>query len=150
MIFLRTAALFILGTFSFASAAADYPAPKEGDWIARDFKFHTGEVLPEMRLHYMTIGKPDGIPVVVLHGTGSSGQSMLTPAFAGELFGPADDERNPPETGITEAAMKRVRNGKLLLIPASEQTSGHGTTANAKFYKQALQEFLSSAPQKGM
>jgi homoserine O-acetyltransferase len=46
--------------------------------------------------------------------------------------------------------MKRVRNGKLLLIPASEQTSGHGTTANAKFYKQALQEFLSSAPQKGM
>jgi homoserine O-acetyltransferase/O-succinyltransferase len=48
MIFLRTAALFILGTFSFASTAADYPAPKEGDWIARDFKFHTGEVLPEM------------------------------------------------------------------------------------------------------
>jgi homoserine O-acetyltransferase len=66
------------------------------------------------------------------------------------LINAADDERNPPETGITEAAMKRVRNGKLLLIPASEQTSGHGTTANAKFYKQALQEFLSSAPQKGM
>src|SRR4029450_6831597 len=73
---------------SIPAAAAEYPAPKEGDWIARDFKFHTGEVLPEMRLHYMTIGKPDGIPVVVLHGTGSSGQSMLTPAFAGELFGP--------------------------------------------------------------
>jgi homoserine O-acetyltransferase len=338
---------------SLAANAADYPAPKEGAWIARDFRFHTGEVLPKVRLHYRTIGKPEGIPVVVLHGTGSSGLSMLTPAFAGELFGPgqpldaekyfiilpdalghgnstkpsdglktkfpqynyadmvdaqyrlvaeglgikhvrmiignsmggmnvwlwgekypgymdvlvpmasqptamasrnwilrrimlesirhdpeyangnyttqphsvklasaffafatsggtlnyqkqaptqaqadrlvetrlaapmtsdandflwqwgssgdydaspdlekiearlllinaADDERNPPETGITESAMKRVKNGKLLLIPASEQTSGHATTGSAKFFKQALQELLDSAPQKGM
>jgi homoserine O-acetyltransferase len=338
---------------SLAANAADYPAAKEGDWVARDFRFHTEEGLPEVRLHYRTIGKPEGIPVVVLHGTGSSGLSMLTPAFAGELFGPgqpldaekyfiilpdaighgnstkpsdglktkfpqynyadmvdaqyrlvaeglgikhvrmvignsmggmnvwlwgekypgymdvlvpmasqptamasrnwilrrmmlesirqdpeyangnytsqphsvrlasaffafatsggtlnyqkqaptraladklvdtrlaapatsdandflwqwgssgdydaspdlekiearlllinaADDERNPPETSITEAAMKRVKNGKLLLIPASERTSGHATTGNAKFYKQALQELLDSAPQKGM
>jgi len=350
---LRVAAIFGLSMISLAANAADYPAAKEGDWVARDFRFHTGEVLPEVRLHYRTIGKPEGIPVVVLHGTGSSGLSMLTPAFAGELFGPgqpldaekyfiilpdaighgnstkpsdglktkfpqynyadmvdaqyrlvaeglgikhvrmvignsmggmnvwlwgekysgymdvlvpmasqptamasrnwilrrmmlesirqdpeyasgnytsqphsvrlasaffafatsggtlnyqkqaptraqadklvdtrlaapatsdandflwqwgssgdydassdlekiearlllinaADDERNPPETGITEAAMKRVKNGKLLLIPASEQTSGHATTGNAKFYKQALQELLDSAPQKGM
>jgi homoserine O-acetyltransferase/O-succinyltransferase len=350
---LRVAAIFGLAMISLAANAADYPAAKEGDWVARDFRFHTGEVLPEVRLHYRTIGKPEGIPVVVLHGTGSSGLSMLTPAFAGELFGPgqpldaekyfiilpdaighgnstkpsdglktkfpqynyadmvdaqyrlvaeglgikhvrmvignsmggmnvwlwgekypgymdvlvpmasqptamasrnwilrrmmlesirqdpeyangnytsqphsvrlasaffafatsggtlnyqkqaptraladklvdtrlaapatsdandflwqwgssgdydaspdlekiearlllinaADDERNPPETGITEAAMKRVKNGKLLLIPASEQTSGHATTGNVKFYKQALQELLDSAPQKGM
>jgi homoserine O-acetyltransferase len=66
------------------------------------------------------------------------------------LINAADDERNPPETGITEAAMKRVKNGKLLLIAASEQTSGHATTGNARFYKQALQELLDSAPQKGM
>jgi homoserine O-acetyltransferase/O-succinyltransferase len=350
---LRVAAIFGLAMISLAANAADYPAAKEGDWVARDFRFHTEEVLPEVRLHYRTIGKPEGIPVVVLHGTGSSGLSMLTPAFAGELFGPgqpldaekyfiilpdaighgnstkpsdglktkfpqynyadmvdaqyrlvaeglgikharmvignsmggmnvwlwgekypgymdvlvpmasqptamasrnwilrrmmlesirqdpeyangnynsqphsvrlasaffafatsggtlnyqkqaptraladklvdtrlaapatsdandflwqwgssgdydaspdlekiearlllinaADDERNPPETGITEAAMKRVKDGKLLLIPASEQTSGHATTGNAKFYKQALQELLDSAPQKGM
>jgi homoserine O-acetyltransferase/O-succinyltransferase len=350
---LRVAAIFGLAMISLAANAADYPAAKEGDWVARDFRFHTGEVLPEVRLHYRTIGKPEGIPVVVLHGTGSSGLSMLTPAFAGELFGlgqpldaekyfiilpdaighgnstkpsdglktkfpqynyadmvdaqyrlvaeglgikhvrmvignsmggmnvwlwgekypgymdvlvpmasqptamasrnwilrrmmlesirqdpeyangnytsqphsvrlasaffafatsggtlnyqkqaptraladklvdtrlaapatsdandflwqwgssgdydaspdlekiearlllinAADDERNPPETSITEAAMKRVKNGKLLLIPASEQTSGHATTGNAKFYKQALQELLDSAPQKGM
>jgi homoserine O-acetyltransferase len=349
----RSAAIFGLVTISLAANAADYPAPKEGAWIARDFRFHTGEVLPEVRLHYRTIGKPEGIPVVVLHGTGSSGLSMLTPAFAGELFGPgqpldaekyfiilpdalghgnstkpsdglktkfpqynyadmvdaqyrlvveglgikhvrmiignsmggmnvwlwgekypgymdvlvpmasqptamasrnwilrrimlesirhdpeyangnyttqphsvklasaffafatsggtlnyqkqaptqaqadklvetrlaapmtsdandflwqwgssgdydaspdlekiearlllinaADDERNPPETGITESAMKRVKNGKLLLIPASEQTSGHATTGSAKFFKQALQELLDSAPQKGI
>ena len=41
---------------AFAAAAADYPAPKQGDWVARDFKFHTGEVLPELRLHYTTVG----------------------------------------------------------------------------------------------
>ncbi|MGA7086467.1 MAG: alpha/beta fold hydrolase [Pseudolabrys sp.] len=349
----RAAAIFALAMVPLVANAADYPAPKEGNWIARDFRFHTGEVLPEIRLHYRTIGKPEGIPVVVLHGTGSSGVSMLTPAFAGELFGPgqpldaekyfiilpdalghgnstkpsdglktkfpqynyadmvdaqyrlvaeglgikhvrmvignsmggmnvwlwgekypgymdilvpmasqptamasrnwilrrlmlesirqdpeyangnyttqphsvrlasaffafatsggtlnyqkqaptraqadklvdtrlatpvtsdandflwqwgssgdydvssdlekieaplllinaADDERNPPETGITETAMRRVKNGKLLLIPASEQTSGHATTGNARFYKQALQELLDSAPQKGM
>jgi len=70
------------------AAAADYPAPKEGEWVARNFKFHTGEVLPELRLHYTTIGSPSGQPVVILHGTGGSGTKLLTPAFAGELFGP--------------------------------------------------------------
>ena len=84
----RAAAIVGLVFISLATDAADYPAPKEGYWIARDFRFHTGEVLPEVRLHYRTIGKPEGVPIVVLHGTGSSGQSMLTPTFAGELFGP--------------------------------------------------------------
>jgi homoserine O-acetyltransferase/O-succinyltransferase len=65
-----------------------YPAPKEGDWVARDFRFHTGEVMPELRIHYTTIGAPSGEPVVILHGTTGSGTSLLTPAFAGELFGP--------------------------------------------------------------
>jgi homoserine O-acetyltransferase len=62
----------------------------------------------------------------------------------------ADDERNPPETGLTDAAVKRIRNGKLHLIPASDQTSGHGTTANARFYKEQLQEFLQMAPRRAM
>src|SRR3954462_15592103 len=73
---------------STSAFAADYPAPKQGDWIARDFKFHTGETMPELKLHYTTVGEPSGQPVLVLHGTGGSGASMLTPAFAGELFGP--------------------------------------------------------------
>lgn len=72
---------------SSASFAADYPAPKQGDWIAKDFRFHTGETMPELRLHYTTIGEPTGQPVLVLHGSGGSSASMLTPAFAGELFG---------------------------------------------------------------
>jgi homoserine O-acetyltransferase/O-succinyltransferase len=331
--------------------AADYPAPKQGEWIARDFKFHTGEVVPEVKLHYTTIGEPSGTPVVVLHGTGGSAAAMLGPTFAGELFGPgqpldaskhyivipdalghgrsskpsdglktkfpqydysdmvdaqyrllseglglrhvrlvignsmggmnswvwgvrypgymdalvpmasqpapmasrnwmlrrmmietvrndpeynngnyttqphsvkyaatlygiataggtlnyqkqaptheladklvdarlsapssvdandflwqwgssadynpapglekieawvlainsADDERNPPETGIEVEALKRVKNGRLYLIPASDQTSGHGTTGNARFYRQQLEEFLQMVPRR--
>jgi homoserine O-acetyltransferase len=68
--------------------AADYPMPKEGDWVARDFRFHGGEVLPEVRLHYTTIGAPTGEPVLVLHGTSGAGANMLTNDFGGELFGP--------------------------------------------------------------
>jgi homoserine O-acetyltransferase len=342
-----------LALLTFAASAADYPAPKQGDWIARDFKFHTGEAMAELKLHYTTIGDPAGTPIVVLHGTGGSAASMLTPAFAGELLGPgqpldatkyyivipdalghggsakpsdglktkfpqydyadmvdaqyrllseglgirhvrliignsmggmnvwlwgerysdymdalvpmasqptamasrnwmlrrmmletirndpdynngnyttqprvvkiastffgiataggtlnyqrlaptrekadqlvdtrlaapitvdandflwqwgssadydpapgldkiqatvlainsADDERNPPETGVTEDAMKRVKNGQLYLIPASELTGGHLTTGNAKFYKQQLEELLQTTPRRAM
>jgi homoserine O-acetyltransferase/O-succinyltransferase len=348
----------IAGALAFAltsalASAADYPPPKEGDWIARDFRFHTGEVMPELRLHYRTVGNPSGDPVLILHGTGGSGASMLTPAFADELFGPgqpldaskyfiilpdaigtgksskpsdglrvkfpkynyddmvdaqhrlvtdglgirrlrlvlgnsmggmqawlwgqkypdvmdalvpmasqptpmasrnwmlrrmmiemirsdpdwnngnyttqprslrlasvffsiatsggtlayqklaptrdkadklvderlaapapadandfiyqwqssgdydpspgleriqaallainsADDERNPPETGITERALKRVKNGRLYLIPASEDTRGHGTTGMAKFWKEELRQLLQVAPRRTM
>ena len=80
------AAVALLFT-SLAAGAADYPAPKEGDFVAKNFKFHTGETMPELRLHYTTVGDPSGIPVLVLHGTGGSGSGMLTAAFAGELFG---------------------------------------------------------------
>jgi homoserine O-acetyltransferase/O-succinyltransferase len=353
MEFLRAIAILAFAMPSIAAAAADYPAPKQGEWIARDFKFHTGEVMPEVKIHYTTVGAPTGMPVVVLHGTGGSAQTMLTSAFAGELFGPgqpldatkyyiiipdalghgrsskpsdglktkfpqydyadmvdaqyrllseglgiryvrliignsmggmnvwlwgerypdymdalvpmasqptamasrnwmlrrvmletirndpaynngdytspppslkfaavffsvataggtlnyqkqaptraqadkivetrlatpmstdandflwqwgssadydaapelekiqawvlainsADDERNPPETGLETEALKRVRNGKLYLIPASDQTSGHATTGNAKFYKQLLEDLLQAAPRRVM
>lgn len=339
--------------FATTVMATDYSAPKQGEWIARDFKFHTGEVMPELKLHYTTVGEPSGQPVLVLHGSGGSAASMLTAGFAGEMFGPgqpldatkyyiiipdsvghgksskpsdglktkfphydyadmveaqhrlltegmhishvrlmignsmggmqvwlwgekypgymdalvpmaaqptamaarnwmlrrmmletirqdpaynngnyttqppslhiarvffgiataggtlryqkiaptnaqadkfvdtqlaapmtadandflwqwgssadydaapgldkiqasllainaADDERNPPETGVMENALKQVKNGRIYLIPASEQTSGHGTTGNAKFYAKQVQELLQSAPQKAM
>lgn len=349
----RSAIALACALISFSAAAADYPAPKQGQWIARDFKFHTGEVLPELRITYTTIGEPSGQPVLVLHGTAGSAASMLTPTFAGELFGAgqpldaskyyiiipdsvghgksskpsdgmrvqfpkynyedmvdaqyrlikeglgirhlrlvignsmggmhtwlwatkypdamdaaapmasqptamssrnwmmrrlivdsirkdpdwkdgnyteqpqafrvanvffgiatnggtlayqkmaptrekadkllderlaapfaadandflyqwessgdydasvglekisaallvinaADDERNPPETGLMENALKHIKNAKLHLIPASEDTRGHGTTGMAKFYKKELQELLQSAPQRAM
>jgi len=347
---IRLFAFWLLTAVS--TLALAQPAPQEGDWVARDFRFNTGETLPEVRIHYRTVGSPKGEPVLVLHGTTGSGLSMLTPGFAGELFGPgqpldaaryylilpdaighgksskpsdgmrtrfprysyddmaelqyrlvtqglgvhrlrlvignsmggmetwllaqkypafmdiavpmaslptamasrnwilrrlitdsirndpewmngnytkqprsaqfasvffgfatsggnqalqkaaptreqadklldqrlaapfpadandvlyqwdssrdfnpskglerieavllainaADDERNPPETGILDREIKRVKNGRVLLIPASEQTAGHGTTGQAKFYKKELGELLQSAPRRG-
>jgi homoserine O-acetyltransferase len=61
----------------------------------------------------------------------------------------ADDERNPPELGLLDRDIKRVKNGRVLLIPASDQTAGHGTTGQARFWKQQLAELLQSAPRKG-
>ena len=58
----------------------------------------------------------------------------------------ADDERNPPELGVLEREIKRVKRGRFLLIPASEQTAGHGTTGQAKWWKKELGELLQSAP----
>ncbi len=68
----RTVCFLTFLLLAAGSQAADYPSPKQGDWIASDFKFHTGEVLPEVRLHYTTIGAPTGEPVMVLHGTAAA------------------------------------------------------------------------------
>jgi homoserine O-acetyltransferase len=62
----------------------------------------------------------------------------------------ADDERNPPETGLMEQALKRIPNAKLYLIPASEETRGHATTGMAKFYKKEIEALLRSAPKRAM
>jgi homoserine O-acetyltransferase len=77
----------VLSAVTLDSGAADFPAPREGSWPVRDFRFQSGETLPEMRLAYSTVGAPSGEPVIVLHGTTGSAANMLTPAFAGELFG---------------------------------------------------------------
>ena len=77
----------LLALAASAALAQGYPAPQEGTWVVRDFKFHTGEVLPELKLHYRTIGDKAGEPVIIMHGTTGSGAGFLTPAFAGELFG---------------------------------------------------------------
>src|SRR5579871_5281985 len=74
--------------FATTAFAADPPQQNPGDWTVKDFRFHTGEVLPELKLHYVTLGAPTGQPVLVLHGSSGSGQTMLGPKFAGELFGP--------------------------------------------------------------
>jgi homoserine O-acetyltransferase/O-succinyltransferase len=85
---IRSAWILAVLLWTISGHAADYPAPTEGTWVVRDFRFHTGEVLPELRLHYTTVGAPTGEPVLILHGTTQSGTAMLGPAFAGELFGP--------------------------------------------------------------
>ena len=74
--------------------AADYPAAVEADFVLRDFHFSNGESLPELKIHYRTLGTPKkdakGIvrnAVLVGHGTGGSGAQFIRPEFAGELFG---------------------------------------------------------------
>ena len=77
-----------------AVRAADFPGPAEGVFVARDFRFSSGETLPSLNLHYRTIGTPQrdasGVvrnAVLILHGTGGTGAGFLSQTFGGELFG---------------------------------------------------------------
>lgn len=70
-------------------------APQEGDFVLRDFRFQSGETLPDLRMHYYTFGKPakdangrTNNAVLILHGTGGAGRQFLSPIFANVLFGP--------------------------------------------------------------
>ncbi|MDB6112174.1 MAG: alpha/beta hydrolase fold family protein [Pedosphaera sp.] len=87
-------ALVLLLFISRSLSAAGYPAPEPGDFVIRDFHFQSGEVLPELTIHYRTLGKPrldaQGVvrnAVLILHGTTGNGSNFLRPEFAGELFG---------------------------------------------------------------
>src|SRR6201987_2500487 len=75
-------------------SAADYPAPTEGDYTIPDFKFTSGETLPQLRIHYRTLGKIEKDAqekvtdaVLIIHGTTGSGAQFIRPEFAGDLFG---------------------------------------------------------------
>jgi len=77
-----------------AARGADYPAPSEADYTIRDFKFTSGEILPELRIHYRALGNPQKDErgktinaVLIMHGTTGSGGQFIRPEFAGELFG---------------------------------------------------------------
>jgi homoserine O-acetyltransferase len=84
-----------LATATPSGAQATWPTPHEGDFIIHNFHFQSGETLPEVRMHYTTLGKPmkdasghTTNAVLVLHGTGGDGSGFLRPIFAGVLFGP--------------------------------------------------------------
>jgi homoserine O-acetyltransferase len=92
--FFYLAIVLFIGPPCVAQQAA-IPATTEGDFVVHDFKFRSGETLPELRLHYTTLGKPVRDAqgrvtnaVLILHGTGGAGNQFLQPIFAGELFGP--------------------------------------------------------------
>jgi homoserine O-acetyltransferase/O-succinyltransferase len=77
------------------SWSEESPKPTEGDFTVRDFRFKSGEVLPQLRLHYVAYGKPerDGAghvtnAVMIVHSTTSSSEQFTGPRFAGVLFGP--------------------------------------------------------------
>ncbi|WP_395403487.1 hypothetical protein ACHMW6_32955 [Pseudoduganella sp. UC29_106] len=78
-----------------AAHAAEYPEPVQGDHVLKDFRFASGQTMPELRIHYRTLGKPQRDAqgrvtnaVLITHGTGGSGTQFLRPEFAGELFAP--------------------------------------------------------------
>ena len=88
-------AAFILTVFTARFSHAQQPVTQEGDFILRDFKFKSGEVMESLNIHYTSLGKPvrdvSGRvtnAVLLLHGTGGSGKSLMRPIFSDVLFGP--------------------------------------------------------------
>jgi homoserine O-acetyltransferase len=84
-----------LAALLLAWPAASQPAPVEGDFTTPAFALTSGRSLPELRMHYRTLGQPRrdadgriGNAILLLHGTGGTGAQFLSPQFAGELFGP--------------------------------------------------------------
>jgi len=76
-------------------STVSWPAPHEGDFVIHNFRFQSGEITPEVRIHYTTLGTPvkddrgrTTNAVLILHGTGGTGHQFLRPIFAGVLFGP--------------------------------------------------------------
>jgi homoserine O-acetyltransferase/O-succinyltransferase len=87
--------ILLITLASLALRAADYPAPQSGTFVVKDFQFKSGEKMPEVKLHYYTLGTPQKDSsgkirnaVLILHGTGGTGRQFLTPNFGGVLFGP--------------------------------------------------------------
>ena len=90
---LLAAIVFAFAVVASAAAQTVKLDPKEGDYIARDFKFRSGETLPELRLHYTTLGTPHRSArgeidnaVLIMHGTGGDGKQFFRPQFADVLF----------------------------------------------------------------
>jgi len=93
-LFTAALALALVATLP-ARAKAPVPVPTDGDFVARDFRFASGETLPSLKLHYRTLGTArrdaSGVvrnAVMILHGTGGTGGAFLSRTFGGELFGP--------------------------------------------------------------
>src|SRR5437660_3515614 len=91
---IRIFVTLLFGLAASVASAGDYPPPTEGDYAIPDFKFQSGETLPELRVHYRTLGKPEKDAqgkttnaVLIMHGTTGSGAQFIRPEFAGELFG---------------------------------------------------------------
>ena len=124
---------------SVTADAADYPAPKHADKMVDD-QLALPVTADANDYIYQWDASHDYDP--------SAGMEKIEAVVL--AINAADDERNPPETGVTTDAIKRIKNGKVFLIPASTETRGHLTTGNAKFYAEQVKELLATAPQKTM
>ena len=86
--FLTVALSMLVSLHGSSALAQTFPNQKSAVWTAKDFRFHTGEVIPALNIGYTTLGNPDGEVVVILHGTAGNSLGMLNAAFGAELFGP--------------------------------------------------------------
>src|SRR6185295_1468654 len=95
-VFFFSTVLVLQAALAAAQAPPQYnfPAPVERDFVTKNFAFADGESLPELKIHYRTVGTPrkdpDGVvrnAVLILHGTGGTGRGFLTDGYAGRLFG---------------------------------------------------------------
>src|SRR5882672_12565172 len=91
----RTILVLLINFFYISAFAPYHPAPQSGTFVVKDFQFKSGEKLPEVKLHYYTLGTPQKDSsgkvrnaILILHGTGGTGRQFLTPNFGGVLFGP--------------------------------------------------------------
>ena len=87
-------ALLFMATLTQAQTPINYPKPVESDYITKDFKFESGETLPELRVHCITVGEPHkdaagtiNNAVLIMHGTTGESKGLLSATFAGHLFG---------------------------------------------------------------
>ena len=92
---LRAMAMAVVVSWMFVGSAQETPAVTQGDYVAHDFHFRSGEQLADLKLHYRTLGAPHrdaqgrvDNAVLILHGKGGTGAQFLAPYFAGVLFGP--------------------------------------------------------------
>ena len=104
-------AIAALSFLAAVSLRAQIPQATEADFVVKDFHFRSGETLPEVRIHYATIGTPGTKTVLVLHGTGGSLRQFLNDRFAGVLFKPG---------GVLDAATH------FIVIP---DNVGHGKSS---------------------
>src|SRR5262245_21869643 len=91
---MRAIPLILILTLPGVASGQTFPRPVEGDFIVRNFTFASGETLPEVKLHYRTVGErrkdPDGAVrngILIMHGTGGSGRGFLGNGFGCQLFG---------------------------------------------------------------
>jgi pimeloyl-ACP methyl ester carboxylesterase len=133
-----------------ATATAQYPTPVEGDFVISNFRFTSGETLPQLRLHEAAIAasmKTDDANDLLYqieawhdYNPGPDLEKIRAPLFA---VNSADDLVNPPELGILDREIKRVPKGRAVVVPMSPETPGHGTHTIAAVWKQYLAELLS-------
>ncbi|MGV3709290.1 MAG: hypothetical protein ACO1Q7_10650 [Gemmatimonas sp.] len=113
-------------------------AGRQADYVVQNFRFTTGETLPEPRIHYTALGQPRK----KARASSEPGDGLKA------RFPSADDSVNPPELGLAEKYAAMMPNTKFILLPITPDTRGHGTHSLPKIWSAHLSEFLSKLKER--